>query len=288
MTSEVVAGARDAGDARPVHDTSGTAATAAATFDADTAVERAGDGTWRGELSDRWDRPDGRPLGGYTLAVALAALGREVGVPAPLAASAHFLRPALHGPVTVETGVVRTGRRYATAGATLTQGGKPVLHVTGTYRCVPVEGRTLVLADPPRLPDPDRCFDAYEGFELGAATITQRVECRYPAVPGWRAGVPTGLPAAELWLRLAGEEQHAAVHLPLLVDAAAPVVFELGELGSSTLELTVHLRGDPAPGWLAARAVTRFLLDGHHEEDLELWDSAGRLVAQSRQLAVLA
>jgi hypothetical protein len=30
------------------------------------------------------------------------------------------------------------------------------------------------------------------------------------------------------------------------------------------------------------------VIDGYHEEDFEIWDSAGRLVAQSRQFAVLA
>jgi acyl-CoA thioesterase len=75
--------------------------------------------------------------------------------------------------------------------------------------------------------------------------------------------------------------------LPLLVDAAFPAVMEIGELGSSTLEMTVHVRGRPAPGWLACRVATRYVVDGYHEEDFEIWDAAGRIVAQSRQLALL-
>jgi acyl-CoA thioesterase len=65
------------------------------------------------------------------------------------------------------------------------------------------------------------------------------------------------------------------------------VVFELGEFRSSTVELTVHLHRRPVPGWLAMRTTTRHLVDGFHEEDVELWDEAGNLVAQSRQLAIL-
>lgn len=44
--------------------------------------------------------------------------------------------------------------------------------------------------------------------------------------------------------------------LPALVDAAAPVVLELGLAGSMTVQLTTHVRGRPAPGWLACRVAT--------------------------------
>lgn len=75
--------------------------------------------------------------------------------------------------------------------------------------------------------------------------------------------------------------------LASLVDAAAPPVLELGEPGSATVGLTVHLRARPAPGWLACRVATRFVIGGYHEGDFEIWDSRGALVAQSRQLALL-
>jgi hypothetical protein len=54
-----------------------------------------------------------------------------------------------------------------------------------------------------------------------------------------------------------------------------------------TLELTVHVRAHPAPGWLRVRHQTRNLAGGMFEEDCEIWDSAGRLVCQSRQLALV-
>ena len=57
--------------------------------------------------------------------------------------------------------------------------------------------------------------------------------------------------------------------------------------GSATIELTVHLRAKPAAGWLACRTYTRHLIGDHHEEDFEIWDSTGALVAQSRQFALL-
>jgi hypothetical protein len=55
-----------------------------------------------------------------------------------------------------------------------------------------------------------------------------------------------------------------------------------------TLELTAHVRARPAPGWLKVRHATRSMGGGMFEEDCEVWDSGGRLVAHSRQLAPAA
>ncbi len=70
------------------------------------------------------------------------------------------------------------------------------------------------------------------------------------------------------------------------LDALPPVTFDLGLPGwAPTVELTAHVRGDPAPGWLLVRHETRHVAGGHFEEDAAVWDATGRLVAQSRQLA---
>ncbi|MFD0852539.1 thioesterase family protein, partial [Actinomadura adrarensis] len=50
---------------------------------------------------------------------------------------------------------------------------------------------------------------------------------------------------------------------------------------------TAHVRCRPASGWLACRVGTRYITGGMCEEDMEIWDSAGHLVAQSRQLTLL-
>ena len=130
---------------------------------------------------------------------------------------------------------------------------------------------------------------ASETLQLSAfalATIAERVEFRSAALPGWFLGQPSGRPSSEFWMRFADGRDADLLALPLLVDSTAPSVLELG-VSSATIQLTVHLRARPAPGWLACRATTRFVSGGYHEEDFEVWDSAGAMVAQSRQLAVV-
>ncbi len=68
--------------------------------------------------------------------------------------------------------------------------------------------------------------------------------------------------------------------------ALPPVVFGLGAFGwAPTVELTWHMRAVPAPGLLRVAARCRHVSGGWFDEEAEVWDSAGRLVAQSRQLA---
>jgi len=76
--------------------------------------------------------------------------------------------------------------------------------------------------------------------------------------------------------------------LLVVADALAPAVFNT--LGSTswvpTIELTVQVRGRPVPGYLAVSFRTRAITHGYLEEDGEIWDAGGNLVALSRQLAL--
>ncbi|MEM7365418.1 MAG: thioesterase family protein, partial [Pseudomonadota bacterium] len=75
----------------------------------------------------------------------------------------------------------------------------------------------------------------------------------------------------------------------MFLDAFVPSVFGvLGVIGwVPTLELTVHVRRRPAPGWLLGQFRTRDLAEGRMIEDGLLWDSQGQLVAQSRQIGLV-
>jgi acyl-CoA thioesterase len=91
----------------------------------------------------------------------------------------------------------------------------------------------------------------------------------------------------EGWMRFTDGREPDVAALPLLADTFPPAVLDVANSAwVPTVELTVHVRGRPAPGWIAASFRTKFLSDGYFEEDGELWDSTGRLVALSRQLAV--
>jgi acyl-CoA thioesterase len=258
-------------------------------FDADTAVQADGDQLYRAELTDRWTALGGTPNGGYMLAVALRALQADMPLPDPLVTSAHFLRRGLIGPAEIRTQVVRAGRRVATGEARLIQEGREIVRLLATFADLDqADGRTVVLNQPPQLPPPDQAADILDGGRMPGVSLTDHVEYRAAELPGWARGEPGGEPSLEFWMRFKDGRAADALAVAAMVDFAAPAVLDLGSPGSATIELTVHVRARPEPGWLACRNTTRHVIGGYHEEDFEIWDSAGSLVAQSRQFALLA
>jgi acyl-CoA thioesterase len=93
------------------------------------------------------------------------------------------------------------------------------------------------------------------------------------------------------WIRTADEDPVDDVLLAAFADAWPPAVFcRLTEpTGVPTVELTVHFRGAPVEGpeWCLVRFRTLEVEDGYLEETGEIWSADGRLLAESRQLAVV-
>lgn len=257
-------------------------------LDEDTVTKTVADGVHELELSPRWSIGGGRLNGGYQLATALRALAGEMTLPDPVVASATFLRPAMPGAARIETEVVRPGRRLGTGSALMLQSGREVLRLDASFTdlaATPAEALDLTSA--PDLPAPADCvLIEATGPGNDAITVARRIRVMAPEEPGWRRGEPSGDPTAEFWIAFADASDATLWSLAFVVDAAAPVVFDLG-YASSTVALTIHLREHPAPGPLACRTVTRHLAHGLHEEDVDVWDTRGTLVAQSRQMAML-
>jgi Thioesterase-like superfamily len=107
-----------------------------------------------------------------------------------------------------------------------------------------------------------------------------------PGTIGWRYREPSGVPEMLGYITLHEPRDPDALLLAVAVDALPPVVFGLGATGwAPTAELTWHMRGVPQPGPLAVATRSRHVSGGWFDEEAEVWDAAGRLVAQSRQLA---
>ncbi|GGT65465.1 hypothetical protein GCM10014713_67950 [Streptomyces purpureus] len=264
-------------------------------FDRDTAVTLREPGVYDAELSAGWTIIHA-VNGGYLLALLGRALGDALPHPDPFTVSAHYLTPSAPGPAVIRTDVVRTGRTLSTGQASLFQYEEDgteverirVLASYGDLDALPDDVRTTAL--PPAIPPREHCLGPSDGPAPqipGSSAITDRLDIKLdPATVGWAVGAPSGKGEMRGWFGLADGRDADPLSLLLTVDALPPTSFELGLKGwTPTVELTTHIRCRPAPGPLRVSITTRNLAGGFLEEDAEVWDSADRLVAQSRQLA---
>jgi len=257
-----------------------------------TALDRDLDGSFAAELHPGWV-VGGGVNGGYLLGTVGQALAETVPAkPHPLSVSAYYLSAATPGPAAVRTRVLRDGGSVATLSAELAQGPDTRITVLATYGDLErLPDDVATTATEPDLAPLDDCLPGSMAPEdvRRMAPLMERFDVRFdPACVGWVVGEPSGRGHIQAWFRLADEHPVDAVGLLMVCDALPPVTFDLGRPGwAPTLELTVHVRAVPAPGWLRVSHRTRNVASGMFEEDCEVWDSAGRLVAQSRQLAML-
>jgi acyl-coenzyme A thioesterase PaaI-like protein len=274
------------------------------TFDSATAVSRRADGLYDAHPDARFAivAPGGSTPpavnGGALLATVLRAVLSESPHPYPVATSAHFLRVAQLAPAQVEVTWLKQGGTAATARASLVQDGRVVLETTVTTGALAADeaeenraGGLRWTGPPPGFPDISDCVSLGQwhgttGLD-GIAGYAAQVEVRFdPATIGWRQHEPSGVPEMRGYFRLREERDPDAYLLAMAVDGLPPVVFGLGATGwAPTVELTWHMRAVPAPGPLAVETRSRHVSSGWFDEQAEVWDARGRLVAQSRQLA---
>ena len=266
-------------------------------FDRHTAVRRVASGCYAAEF-DPTCVVGGAVNGGYLLATvgrAAADALSETGwmPPAPISVSAHFMSVTTPGPATIHTTpVVGATAGPTTVYARLCQGDRTRLMALATYgELSKDDGPTLLAASPPELPDRADCINASwappEVRDL--APMIDHFELLFdPECVTWIAGRPSGRGQIQGWFRWADGHEPDPIALLMVVDALPPVTYDLGLEGwAPTTQLTVHVRALPAAGWLRVSHHTRHVAAGRFEEDCEVWDSAGRMVAQSRQLASL-
>jgi len=256
-----------------------------------TAVTRTalseGSGRFDAEVKPGWDI-GGNANGGYLMAIAGRAMAETVGRP-PLSVTAHYLRPGPAGPCVVETTTVRSGRRLATATANLSIDGSEIVRMLGTFGDQVVGGPELTNETPVDLPAYDDCELPPDSTDSVRPAMMDRLAVRIrPGDEGFRVGRPSGAAEIRGWFTFADHQLIDAIGLLLVADAFPPPIFntKLPVAWVPTVELTVHIRGVPEPGPLRCAFRSRFIRDGLIDEEGEIWDSTGALVAQSRQLSL--
>jgi acyl-CoA thioesterase len=199
----------------------------------------------------------------------------------PRSITVHFLAPPAAGPMEIAATVERTGRSATTVALRMEQDGEPVALALASAAAWRDDAPEWMDATPPDVPPPADCAPLER--VPGTPEFMSRFDVRW-AEAGART-VTWARPAPAVAL------DHLAV--TALADTIVPVAFSrLGRLlVVPTLDLTIHFRsplpaGDPGD-WTLVSFESRRSAGGTWEEDGEVWSADGRLLAQSRQLALI-
>jgi acyl-CoA thioesterase len=258
-------------------------------FDTATAVVPAGPGRYTADVDESWHVRKGAN-GGVVAAVLLRAMLATVDDPArlPRSLTVHYPAAFEAGPTVIDVAVERSGRSMSTLSARALQGDRAAALALGAFS-TSWPGVSLHNMAMPDVPPPSECPAPVRPGGQGPPFAGHY---EY----GLAAGPPpfSGADAAEaaVWMR---PTDRPALDYPLLAaltDAFWPVIFstQRAQLMAPTIDLTVHFRTPLGPAedrgpWLGLFR-TRLAADGFMEEDGEVWSADGRLLAQSRQLAL--
>ncbi|MCV7031335.1 thioesterase family protein [Mycobacterium sherrisii] len=254
-------------------------------------------GIYEGELNKHWTIGP-KVHGGAMLALcanaatqACAEAGHE-----PVAVSASFLWAPDPGPMRLITAIRKRGRRISVVDVELVQGGRTAVHAVinlGAPEHFSSNGSTVPLLSANPVVDlmapepPDHIAPIGPGHALaGLVHLGEGCDVR-PVLSTMGPSTDGRPPVLQMWARPRGAAPDGLFAL-MCGDLSAPVTFAVERTGwAPTIQLTAFLRALPADGWL--RVICTCLEIGHDwfDEDHIVVDSLGRLIVQSRQLALV-
>jgi len=231
-----------------------------------------------------YDRsPHGDDAGG-------AAEAGRAGSVQPVSVSGSFLWAPDPGPMRLMTSIRKRGRRIGVVDVELNQGERTAVHAVVTlgepeHKVAPLLSVNPVV-DLMAPEPPDDIASIGPGHPMaGLVNLAEGCDVR-PLVSTLESadGRP---PLIQMWVRPRGMAPDVLFAL-MCGDVSAPVSFAVGRTGwAPTVQLTAYLRGLPADGWLRVVSTCTQIGQDWFDEDHVVVDCEGRIVVQTRQLAMV-
>lgn len=261
------------------------------TFEQETAVEEISPGNYRANVAKGWWVVRG-PHGGYLASITLRALKSAVGEADRHIRSltVHYFDAPHEGEMEIETTIERSGGSITNASARMTQDGRNLGVALGVFS-QHWTGPDFFDATPPEIPPIEDAFKVpHEGPNI--PPFLGNFDMRWAMGAAPYSGADEALIGG--WFRMDEPQVADDIVVATYMDAWPPVMFPIvtEPIVAPTLDLTIHFRRelpladlDPED-FLIGRFYSHMSHDGFFEEDGELWAADGRLLAQSRQLAL--
>ena len=255
-------------------------------FDKDIAFEQTAPLVFDGTISDNWSI-NGTPNGGYLMAILARAMTAQTQKRSTPILTANYLSRCTPGPARVVVEKLTESAQFSRFRASLVQAEEERITAMGTFsNGNGTAAVTRYEKGPPELLPADACTAIPE---LPGYTVYRHLDLRLDlACTGWMTGGRLSERSEQKgWARFKDRHPTNQEALFLLADAFPPAVLASQGLTAwvPTLEFSVNIRNLPATTWLKCVFRTRFINHGLVEEDGEIWDEDGGLVAISRQIA---
>lgn len=247
-------------------------------------------GEFGGHLNEHWTIGP-KVHGGVMIALCAKAAREAYDDPAghAVAVSANFLSAPDPGEVRLVTSIRKRGRRIGLVDVELVQGDRACVHAVVTIGAPEHDAEALfsdtsvaALMSPEPPPDVLPIGPGHSAAEINH--LARGCDIRPLVVESLEEG---RAPAFQVWVR-----PRAGVVDDLFAlmcgDISLPVPYAVGRRGwAPTVQLTAYLRGLPADGWLRVLCTATQIGQDWFDEDHTVVDSAGRIVVQTRQLALV-
>lgn len=254
-------------------------------FDDDLKMINTGPGLFEAIISDHWSI-NGTPNGGYLIGLIARAMEQCSSKKETPIITANYISKCIPGKAQVRVEVISESINFTRLMVSLAQDGEEKIRALGTFSS-DLNGGSVKRYEtgPPELASFETCFQVPVIPDNG---LFNHIDLRLdPSCVGWVSGNFSGRSEFKGWIQFKKDRPLDIPAILFFTDAYPPPVFASFGLSAwvPTIELSVNIRKIPDSKILKGIFRSRFFSAGLVEEDGELWDTDGDLVAVSRQIS---
>jgi len=256
------------------------------TFDQDISITPQKPFHFHSTISDNWS-VNGIPDGGYLMAMITNAMLQLSEKKATPILTANYISRCLPGEADIEVETIAQSTQFSRLQGKLFQDGKEKVRMFGTFAA----NKDTCLIEryeksPPKIPPVEDCIRVPE---MSNYSIFRNLDVRLdPKCIGWIQGDLSEKSENGGWIKFEDNRAFDICSIALIADSFPPAVLSSQGMVAwvPTLEFSVNIRKITEATCVKCVFRTRFVSCGLLEEDGEIWDEAGNIIAISRQYAI--
>jgi acyl-CoA thioesterase len=254
-------------------------------FDEDIALSQHGPSLFKGKVTDGW-AINSVPNGGYILAILANAMLNVSKKNSTPILTANYISRCASGDADLLVEIFSESSQFTRLQASLSQNGAEKVRAIGTF----AEKKDTCFIErlesaAPEIAPLEKCLQVPA---LQNYTLMDRIDVRIdPACAEWMLGQPGEKSEQKGWIKFQDDRHYDIPAIALISDSFPPAILASQGIISwvPTIEFSVNIRNIPTTKWLKGIFRTKYINCGLLEEDGEIWDENGGLVAISRQIA---